>query len=450
MRRFVCLLLILLISCAFVAGSEADWATADIPAVRMPEYIETVPWDEIDPVAPGQHHYLLLCIDRWESAPRPADAPSIASETGRGRDLYGDTDGMVILTLDTAAHRIMLTSIIRDAIVVKPGRTGENPSFDYGRINYVYNDSGAEALCRLISEHLGIRIEKYILFNFSQIQDIIDLPSFDGVDVELSKDEIRYLALFAVPKHSATKADGYFSAEGDPLNLHYVTKSLYPLDFQVPASAFSESLSGNVTEDVSFTGSDASSGSSITFYPDGRCRVVLPDGSAESSFYSYEHGRLAVMSGDDLYLNEIAPPGLYHLKGHSALLYMRMRKGGRGDTDFMRTQRVRNVLSALADKCRTFTLDQANDLANSIMQHNDTTNMSLKEMTDAAGIAYSLRDCTIEEFRVPPEGDVRPITYGNMSAEEINWTSVREKFHEFIDHTTLVYRDVDFLVDDDD
>ena len=450
MRRFVCLLLILLVSCTFVTGSEADWATADVPAVRMPEYIETVPWDEIDPVAPGQHHYLLLCIDRWESAPRPEDAPSIASETGRGRDLYGDTDGMVILTLDTAAHRIMLTSIIRDAIVVKPGRTGENPSFDYGRINYVYNDSGPEALCRLISEHLGIRIEKFILFNFSQIQDIIDLPSFDGVDVELSKDEIRYLALFAVPRHSATKADGYYSAEGDPLGLHYVTKSMVPLDFQIPASAFSGSLNGSVAEEVTFAGADASSGSSITFRPDGSCRVQLQDGSVESSFYSYEHGRLAVMTGDDLYLNEVAPPGLYHLKGHSALLYMRMRKGSHGDTDFMRTQRVRNVLSALADKCRTFTLDQANDLANSIMQHNDTTNMSLKEMTDAAGIAYSLRDCTIEEFRVPPEGDVRPITYGNMSAEEIRWTSVREKYHEFLDHTTLVYRDVDFVVDDDD
>ena len=177
MRRFVCLLLILLVSCVSAAGSEADWATADVPAVRMPEYIETDPWNEIDPVAPGQHHYLLLCIDRWESVPRPADAPSIASETGRGRDLYGCTDGMVILTLDTAAHRIMLTSIIRDAIVLKPGRTGESPSFDYGRINYVYNDSGVDALCRLISEHLNIKLEKYILFNFSQIQDIIDLPS---------------------------------------------------------------------------------------------------------------------------------------------------------------------------------------------------------------------------------------------------------------------------------
>ena len=155
------------------------------------------------------------------------------------------------------------------------------------------------------------------------------------------------------------------------------------------------------------------------------------------------------MTGEDVHLNETAPAGLYHMKGHSALLYMRIRKSSRGDTDFMRTQRVRNVLSALADKCRDFTLDQANDLANSIMQHNDTTNMTLKEMTDAASIAYSLRDCTIEEFRVPPQEDVRSITFGNMSALEINWSSVRNRYLDFLDHTTLV-RDVDFVVDDED
>ena len=96
-----------------------------------------------------------------------------------------------------------------------------------------------------------------------------------------------------------------------------------------------------------------------------------------------------------------------------------------------------------------FTLDQANDLANSIMQHNDTTNMSLKEMTDAAAIAYSLRDCTIEEFRVPAQEDVRSITFGNMSALEINWTSTRNKYLAFLDHTTLV-RDFDYVVSDED
>ena len=115
----------------------------------------------------------------------------------------------------------------------------------------------------------------------------------------------------------------------------------------------------------------------------------------------------------------------------------------------MRTQRVRNVLSALADHCRVFTLDQANDLANSIMQHNDTTNMSLKEITEAASIAWSLRDCTIEEFRVPGQEDVRSITFGNMSALELNWTSIRGKYLDFLDHTTLV-RDLDYVVSDED
>ena len=442
LRRFVCILLVLLIPC--IAFSEKEWADIDLPKNRMPEHIEIVPWDEIRPSGYGQHHYLLLCIDEWQSLPRPADATPPPLEEGRGPDRYGNTDGMVILTLDTTAHRIMLASIVRDAAILKPGSTDDKQY--YGRINYIYNDFGPEALCKLISEHLGIKIEKYILFNFSQIQDIIDLPSLDGVDIELNKNEIKYLARFAVPKHSVIKADGYFSVEGDPLELHYVTKSGQPFDFSIPASVFSESKTGNVAEDVTFTGS---AGSSVTFRKTGAFLLTLSDGFVENGFYSFEHGRLAVMTGDDVHLNETAPPGLYHMKGHSALLYMRIRKSSRGDTDFMRTQRVRNVLSALADKCRVFTLDQANDLANSIMQHNDTTNMSLKEMTDAASIAYSLRDCTIEEFRVPGQEDVRSITFGNMSALEINWASVREKYLEFLDHTTLV-RDIDFVVEDED
>ena len=63
-------------------------------------------------------------------------------------------------------------------------------------------------------------------------------------------------------------------------------------------------------------------------------------------------------------------------------------------------------------------------------------------------MAYSLRDCTIEEFRVPAQEDVRSITFGNMSALEINWTSTRNKYLEFLDHSTLV-RDVDYIVEDD-
>ena len=435
-------MILMLIPC--ISFADEKWANAKLPNNRMPEFIETIPWDEIPQNAAGQHHYLLLCIDEWKSLPRPADATPPPLEDGRGPDRYGNTDGIVILTLDTAAHRITLASIVRDATILKPGSTDEK---QYpGRINYIYNDFGPEALCKLISEHLGIRIEKYILFNFSQIQDIIDLPSLDGVYVELNKNEITYLARFAVPKHSVISADGYFAVKGDPLQLHYVTKTNLPLDFSIPASVFSESGTGYTTGTVSITGTD---NAEIVFSKNGSCTVTLPDGSVEKGFYSYEHERLAVMTGEDVHLNERAPAGLYHMKGHSALLYMRIRKSSHRDTDFMRTQRVRNVLSALADQCRIFSLDQANDLANSIMQHNDTTNMTLREMLDAAAMAYELRDCTIEEFRVPAQEDVRSITFGNMSALEINWTSTREKYHEFLDHSTLI-RDIDFIVDDED
>lgn len=351
---------------------------------------------------------------------------------------------MVILTLDTAAHRIMLASIVRDAAILKPGSTDEKQY--YGRINYIYNDFGPEALCKLISEHLGIRIEKYILFNFSQICDIIDLPSLDGVTVELNRNEITYLARYAVPRHTVISEDGYFTATGDPLNLHYVSKSSLPLDFSIPASVFTETKNGFASEASSF---DGPNGSVISFDRRGACTIVLPDGKKEEGYYSYEHERLAVMTGEDVWHNELAQPGKYHLGGHAALYYMRIRKSSRTDTDFMRTQRVRNVLSALADHCRVFTLDQANDLANSIMQHNDTTNMSLKEITEAASIAWSLRDCTIEEFRVPGQEDVRSITFGNMSALELNWTSIRGKYLDFLDHTTLV-RDLDYVVSDED
>jgi len=449
LRRILSLLLTVLTVLSLSGASLADqaWANANVEQVRMPEHIEVVPWDEIPEPRAGVHHYLLLCIDQWRTKPRPEGIDPPTQANGNRRDLYGNTDGMVILTLDTTAHRIMITSIIRDAAILKPNSTDEKQY--YGRINYVYNDYGPDALCRLISQHLGIKIEKYVLFNFSQIQDIIDLECLDGVYLELRKDkefnEISYLARYAVPKHSVIKADGYFTAKGSPLELHYVTKANEPLDFTISDSLFTASSDGTVKNSVSVPGT---SGAVIAFETDGSCAITLADGTVEKGFYSFEHSRLAVMTGADVHLNERAPAGLYHLTGHSALLYMRMRKSSSSDTDFIRTQRVRNVLSALADRCRTFSLDEANDLANSIMQHNDITNMTLRDMTEAAAIAYSLRDCTIEEFRVPQQEDVRSITFGNMAAQEVNWTSTREKYLQFQDHTTLV-RDIDFIVGDD-
>ena len=307
MRKFICILLsFLILACGSAASAE----------VRTPKPIETIPYDQIAPTVDGQHHYLLLCQDTWSNHAK-----------------LGNTDGIVLVTLDTRAHRVMLTSFIRDALVVRPDG-------HIGRINYIAKNYSPEELCKVISQHINVKIEKYILFNFSQIQDIINY--LGGVDITVTSDEARYLTSYAIPKNS--------------------TKP--------------------------------------------------------------------VMTG----------AGTYHFDGHAAVIYMRIRKAGNSG-DFMRTQRVRTVLSTLADQCRNITHDEAKELVNTVMQNNTSTNMNLEEMMEAMEQAFSLRGCTIEELRIPPDGAATPITYANMSVQEIDWEACREAMAKYLQNSFLVLDD---------
>lgn len=156
MKRIVSLLL----TFCLLLGLACLPASADTP-----KPIETIDYDSIPEPREGMHHYLLLCSDQWTNK-------------------LVNTDGIVIVTLDTVTHRIMLTSIIRDALV-------ERPDGVIGRINYIARNSGPEELCKVISKHLGIKIEKYILLNFQMIANIIDY--LGGVDITVTSTEAAYL-----------------------------------------------------------------------------------------------------------------------------------------------------------------------------------------------------------------------------------------------------------------
>lgn len=331
MRKIICILACLWLLPGLAAAAE-----------RTPMPVSTVPDGEISEIMEGQHHYLLLCTDLWKAPVRPAGAPAPVQENGRRRDLYGNTDGIVLVTLDTRGHRVMLTSFIRDALIQKP--TG-----GIGRINYVYNDFGAEELCRVISRHIDVRVEDYLLFDFTQIARIVDY--LGGVDIELNASEISYLQRYAVPDGSVRDAK---------------------------------------------TGRDLRGG--------------------------------------------VHRPGLYHFNGHAAVIYMRIRKAG-GGGDFMRTQRARTVMSTLADKCREISWEEAEALVNNIMDNNTSTNINLEGMLEAAKYAYSLRDCTIEELRLPPEGAVTPITYASMAAQEVDWEACRQAMNHYLRNSFLVEDD---------
>ena len=307
MKKVLALLSALLLLLLPVAG------VADTP-----KPIDKLAEEEIPAVFEGQHHYLLLCVDQW---------------TGKPGNL-GNTDGIVLVTVDTVARRIMLTSVIRDALV-------ERPDGVIGRINYIAKKFGPEALCTILSTHLGLKIEKYILFDFSQIQAIINY--LGGVDITVDDEEISYLKRYAIPEDST-----------DPV-----------LKF----------------------------------------------------------------------------PGTYRFDGHAAVIYMRIRKVG-GGGDFMRTQRVRNVLSQLADQCREISYEEATALVDNVMSNTTMTNMNLDDMMEAMTYAYGLRDCTVEELRIPVDGASTPINYAAMSVQEIDWAMCREAMADYLQNS--------FLVTDDD
>lgn len=168
MKRIIAFLMVLLLTLPLCA------AYADTP-----KPIQTIPYDQIPENRDGMHHYLLLCVDQWNSKPSN----------------LGNTDGIMVLTLDTRANRIMLTSVIRDALVVRPDGA-------IGRVNYIAKNYGPEALCRVLSEHLGIRIEKYVLFDFQQIANIVDYMG--GVDITVDASEARYLRDYPLDAHQTT------------------------------------------------------------------------------------------------------------------------------------------------------------------------------------------------------------------------------------------------------
>ena len=154
-RIFAIVLLLAVLACGTALATD-------------PTPVSTIPYDQLPPLIEGQHHYLLLCVDQWSKKP----------------DNIGNTDGIVLVTLDTSARRVMLTTLSRDSLV-------ERPDGVIGRVTYIAANFGPEALCRVLSVHFGIRIEKYILFNFSQIKDIVDY--FGGVDVTLTANEASYM-----------------------------------------------------------------------------------------------------------------------------------------------------------------------------------------------------------------------------------------------------------------
>lgn len=139
----------------------------------------------------GVRHYMLICIDQWNVQPK-----DLKEKMGY------HTDGLMLVTVDEDGGRVMITSFIRDMLIVRPD--GE-----WGRINNIFylngqNEDAVNKLLYTINRHFDLNVEKFIMVDFSSVERIID--AVGGVDIAITSREARYLQNYSISASSTTPA----------------------------------------------------------------------------------------------------------------------------------------------------------------------------------------------------------------------------------------------------
>ena len=143
-------------------------------AFAAPKKIPLLKEDEIPSIPKGVHNYLLFCTDAWDGNP----------------ENIGNTDGILLVTVDEYANRVMLTSFLRDTLIVT--ENGEFSRLSRYVTNNGRNQKAVEKFVGLMGAHFGVKIDKYMLVDWGMVIEVIE--AVGGVTVELTASEIDYLS----------------------------------------------------------------------------------------------------------------------------------------------------------------------------------------------------------------------------------------------------------------
>ncbi len=228
------------------------------------------------------------------------------------------SDTMLMVSVNTATRKIKLTSFMRDTYVYIPERQRS------AKLNASCTWGGAQMVMDTIEYNFNIKIDHYVLVDFTMFEDIVE--GLGGVEVEVSEKEAKYM----------------------------------------------------------------------------RERVHLKD----------------VVAGENV-----------HLNGKEALWYCRIREL---DSDFMRTQRQRKVLTAIIDKAKSTNPVELYKLLGEIVSLIET-DMSPVNLTGLAvnGLLRYLH-YDIEQGRVPAEDTWVSKRVNGQSVLSVDMGKNREYLEEFI------------------
>ncbi|MBR1561097.1 MAG: LCP family protein [Clostridia bacterium] len=105
----------------------------------------------------------------------------LGQDTRQGNQ-YGNTDTIIILSMNMATRQAKLTSLMRDIWVTMDGRSKS------GKLNSACLQGGPSLAMRTINECFGLNIQYYALVDLSGMAEIIDL--LGGLELDITLEEL--------------------------------------------------------------------------------------------------------------------------------------------------------------------------------------------------------------------------------------------------------------------
>ncbi len=114
-------------------------------------------------------------------------------DTREKGDFSGNSDSIMILSVQKKTNQIKIISIMRDSLVPIAADNGTT----YAKINSAYQQGGSALAVRTLNRLFGLDIKDYATVNFYGMGDIID--AVGGITVEITRSELtHYLGINAM------------------------------------------------------------------------------------------------------------------------------------------------------------------------------------------------------------------------------------------------------------
>lgn len=106
----------------------------------------------------------------------------------------GNSDVIIVATINETAQKLCLTSFMRDLYADIPG-------YGVHKINYAYAAGGVETLKATLLSNYQVEVDNYAVVDFSEMAEIIDLTG--GVEITVSDAEVDVLNGYLVSMNAA-------------------------------------------------------------------------------------------------------------------------------------------------------------------------------------------------------------------------------------------------------